>query len=98
MLVKRIAVRARCSALATKRALQVNLVMLAVMLASSGWWCRERRFNKLLVQLFIFGGFNSMQFSASEFGHAQGHGGESEEQRQQPAVHMVQMLASGVLA
>ena len=63
MLVKRIAVRT-VQRFGYKRVLQVNSVMLAVMLASFGLVVPGTPVWLLLVQLFIFGGFNSMQFSA----------------------------------
>ncbi|WP_442881382.1 multidrug transporter subunit MdtD [Comamonas sp.] len=63
MLVKRIAVRT-VQHVGYKRVLQVNSVMLALMLASFGLVAEGTPTWLLLVQLFIFGGFNSMQFSA----------------------------------
>ena len=63
MLVKRIAVRT-VQRFGYKRVLQVNSVMLALMLASFGLVVPGMPTWLLLLQLFIFGGFNSMQFSA----------------------------------
>ena len=63
MLVKRIAVRT-VQRYGYKRVLQVNSVMLALMLASFGLVVPGTPVWLLLIQLFIFGGFNSMQFSA----------------------------------
>jgi MFS family permease len=47
-----------------KRVLQVNSVLLALMLGSFGLVSVGTPVWLLLLQLFIFGGFNSMQFSA----------------------------------
>lgn len=63
MLVKRIAVRT-IQRFGYKRVLQVNSVMLALMLGSFGLVSVDTPLWLLLAQLFIFGGFNSMQFSA----------------------------------
>ena len=63
MLVKRIAVRT-VQRFGYKRVLQVNSVMLALMLASFGLVTPGMPIWLLLVQMFVFGGFNSMQFSA----------------------------------
>lgn len=63
MLVKRIAVRT-VQRFGYKRVLQVNSVMLALMLGSFGLVSAGTPLWLLLLQLFIFGGFNSMQFSA----------------------------------
>ena len=63
MLVKRIAVRT-VRRFGYKRVLQVNSVMLALMLGSFGLVSAGTPLWALLLQLFIFGGFNSMQFSA----------------------------------
>ena len=63
MLVKRVAVRT-VQHFGYKRVLQVNSVMLALMLASFGLVAEGTPTWLLLLQLFIFGGFNSMQFSA----------------------------------
>lgn len=63
MLVKRVAVRT-VQRFGYKRVLQVNSVMLAVMLASFSLVTVGTPAWLILLQLFIFGGFNSMQFSA----------------------------------
>ncbi|GGH61137.1 MFS transporter [Comamonas phosphati] len=63
MLVKRIAVRT-VQRFGYKRVLQVNSVLLALMLGSFGLVSVGTPVWLLLLQLFIFGGFNSMQFSA----------------------------------
>ena len=63
MLVKRVAVRT-VQHFGYKRVLQVNSVMLAVMLASFSLVTVGTPTWLILLQLFIFGGFNSMQFSA----------------------------------
>ncbi len=63
MLVKRFAVQT-VQRYGYKRVLQVNSIMLALMLGSFGLVTVGQPVWLLLVQLFIFGGFNSMQFSA----------------------------------
>ena len=63
MLVKRLAVRT-VQRYGYKRVLQINSVMLSLMLASFGLVTAGTPIWALLLQLFIFGGFNSMQFSA----------------------------------
>ncbi|MEG2045985.1 MAG: multidrug transporter subunit MdtD [Comamonas sp.] len=63
MLVKRVAVRT-VQRFGYKRVLQVNSVMLAVMLGSFSLVTVGTPTWLILLQLFIFGGFNSMQFSA----------------------------------
>ena len=63
MMVKRIAVRT-VRRFGYKRVLQVNSVFLAFMLGSFGLVSVGTPLQLLLVQLFIFGCFNSMQFSA----------------------------------
>ncbi len=63
MLVKRIAVRT-VQRFGYRHVLQVNSVMLAVMLGSFGLTSPGQPHWLLLLQLFIFGAFNSLQFSA----------------------------------
>ena len=63
MLVKRIAVQT-VQRYGYKRVLQVNSIMLALMLGSFSFVSSSEPIWLLLLQLFVFGGFNSMQFSA----------------------------------
>ena len=91
MLVKRIAVRT-VQRFGYKRVLQVNSVMLAVMLASFGLVVPGTPVWLLLVQLFIFGGFNSMQFSAMNSVTLKDMEGESASSGNS-LLSMVQMLA-----
>jgi hypothetical protein len=91
MLVKRIAVRT-VQRFGYKRVLQVNSVMLALMLASFGLVVPGTPVWLLLVQLFIFGGFNSMQFSAMNSVTLKDMEGESASSGNS-LLSMVQMLA-----
>ncbi|WP_291587799.1 multidrug transporter subunit MdtD [Comamonas sp. UBA7528] len=63
MLVKRIAVRT-VQRYGYRRVLQVNSVLLGLVLASFGLVSPQQPLGLLLAQLFVFGGINSMQFSA----------------------------------
>lgn len=63
MLVKRFAV-STVQRYGYKRVLQVNSVLLALMLSTFGLASPEQPLGLLLAQLFVFGGINSMQFSA----------------------------------
>ena len=63
MLVKRIAVRT-VQRYGYRRVLQVNSVLLGLVLASFGLVSPHLPMGLLLAQLFVFGGINSMQFSA----------------------------------
>ena len=91
MLVKRIAVRT-VQRYGYKRVLQVNSVMLALMLASFGLVVPGTPVWLLLIQLFIFGGFNSMQFSAMNSVTLKDMEGESASSGNS-LLSMVQMLA-----
>lgn len=63
MLVKRMAVRTVLR-YGYKRVLQVNSVLLGLVIACLGWIHPGQPMWLILLQLFIFGGINSMQFSA----------------------------------
>ena len=63
MLVKRFTVRT-VQRYGYKRVLQVNSVLLAIMIAALGLVTPSQPQWLILVQLFVFGGINSMQFSA----------------------------------
>ena len=63
MLVKRIAVRT-VQRFGYRRVLQINSVLLGLVLASFGLVSPHLPMGLLLAQLFVFGGINSMQFSA----------------------------------
>ena len=91
MLVKRIAVRT-VQRFGYKRVLQVNSVMLALMLGSFGLVSEGTPLWLLLAQLFVFGGFNSMQFSAMNSVTLKDVVGESASSANS-LLSMVQMLA-----
>lgn len=63
MLVKRFTVRT-VQRYGYKRVLQINSVLLGLVIAMLGWVSPGQPQWLILVQLFVFGGINSMQFSA----------------------------------
>ena len=94
MLVKRIAVQT-VQRFGYKRVLQVNSVMVAIMLATFALTSPGQPTWLLLLQLFIFGGFNSMQFSAMNSVTLKDLEGEHASAGNS-LLSMVQMLAMGI--
>lgn len=94
MLVKRIAVRT-VQRFGYRKVLQVNSIMVALMLASFGLTSPGQPAWLLLLQLFIFGGFNSMQFSAMNSVTLKDLDGEFASSGNS-LLSMVQMLAMGI--
>ena len=94
MLVKRIAVQT-VQRYGYRYVLQVNSVGLAMMLATFGFTSVGQPQWLLLLQLFIFGGFNSMQFSAMNSVTLKDLDGEFASSGN-TLLSMVQMLAMGI--
>ncbi|MEG0974598.1 MAG: multidrug transporter subunit MdtD [Comamonas sp.] len=94
MLVKRIAVHT-VQRFGYRKVLQVNSIMVALMLASFGLTSPGQPAWLLLLQLFIFGGFNSMQFSAMNSVTLKDLDGEFASSGNS-LLSMVQMLAMGI--
>ncbi|MNS98879.1 putative transport protein HsrA [compost metagenome] len=94
MLVKRFAVQT-VQRFGYRRVLQVNSIMVALMLATFGWTAPGQPIWLLLLQLFIFGGFNSMQFSAMNSVTLKDLDGELASSGNS-LLSMVQMLAMGI--
>jgi MFS family permease len=91
MLVKRMAVRTVLRH-GYKRVLQVNSLLLGLMIACLGWIHPGQPMWLILLQLFIFGGINSMQFSAMNSVTLKDMTGESASSGNS-LLSMVQMLA-----
>lgn len=91
MLVKRMAVRTVLR-YGYKRVLQVNSVLLGLVIACLGWIHPGQPMWLILLQLFIFGGINSMQFSAMNSVTLKDMTGESASSGNS-LLSMVQMLA-----
>ena len=94
MLVKRFAVQT-VQRFGYRRVLQVNSVMVAIMLGTFALTSPGQPTWLLLLQLFIFGGFNSMQFSAMNSVTLKDLDGEFASSGNS-LLSMVQMLAMGM--